>query len=156
MKRRLFSILLSLVIIISVFSVSDIYFAAYPPYTYNVLSSSNKTIEITKYNGTEETVNIPQAIDGYTVVSLSSSSFIDNSSIKILNIPATINNISCSFNSPNIEEINVNSSNCYYSSEDGVLYDKSKETLIRCPYNYQQETFVVPETVKIIGSYAFR
>lgn len=156
MKRRLFSILLSLVIIISVFSVSDIYFAAYSPYTYNVLSSSNKTIEITKYNGVEETVNIPQAIDGYTVVSLSSSSFIDNSSIKILNIPATINNISCSFNSPNIEEINVNSSNCYYSSEDGVLYDKAKETLIRCPYNYQQETFVVPETVKVIGSHAFK
>lgn len=135
--------------------MSDTYYAAYSPYTYKVISTSNKTIEITKYSGNDGTVNIPQTIDGYTVVSLSSSSFIDNSSIKIINIPATINNISCYFNSPNIEEINVISSNCYYSSEDGVLYDKAKETLIRCPYNYQQETFVVPETVKVIGSHAF-
>lgn len=157
MKKRLFGILLSFLVVISLLPVPNACSYAFDSsYTYNVLSSSNKTIEITKYNGTEETVNIPQTIDGYMVVSLSSSSFIDNSSIKTVNIPATINNISCSFNSPNIEEINVNSSNCYYSSEDGVLYDKAKETLIRCPYNFQQETFVVPETVKVIGSHAFK
>lgn len=157
MKKRLLSLVLSISLVLSLLSVSNVCsYAAEELYAYKILSASNKTIEITKYNGTEESVVIPQSIDGYTVASLSSSSFIDNSSIKILNIPATINNISCYFNSPNIEEINVSESNCYYSSKDGVLYDKAKETLIRCPYNYQQGTFVVPETVKVIGSNAFK
>lgn len=157
MKKRLFSILLSLIVIFSIFPLSDLYtFADDSYYTYKVVNSSNKTIEITQYTGKEETVDIPQTIDGYTVVSLSSGVFSDKSSIKVINIPATINNISCYFNSPNIEEINVSNNNGYYSSEDGVLYDKAKETIIRCPYNYQAETFVIPDTVKVIGSYAFQ
>lgn len=157
MKKRLFSILLSFLICISVLPVTDVsLFAAESLYTYNIINSSNKTVEITKYSGTEEIVDIPQTIDGYTVVGLSSGAFINNSSIKIINIPETVSSILCYFNSPNIEEINVDVNNANYSSQDGVLYDKSKETLIRCPYNYQSEIFVVPQTVKIISSYAFK
>ena len=52
--------------------------------------------------------------------------------------------------------ITVESGNKYYSSQDGILYNKDKTILLRCPqgrgYN---ETFEIPNGVKELGEDAF-
>ena len=54
------------------------------------------------------------------------------------------------FDNPNLEEIIVHPENPYYSSEDGILYNKDMTTLLCCPGG-KQGAVVVPDTVTQIG-----
>ena len=51
--------------------------------------------------------------------------------------------------------INVDDNNPNYSSNDGVLYNKTANTLICCPAG-RTEPFAIPEFVTAIADYAFR
>lgn len=51
--------------------------------------------------------------------------------------------------------INVDAENLYYSSRDGVLFDKDKTNLIEYPYGKTTESYTVPATVSEIGAWAF-
>ena len=51
--------------------------------------------------------------------------------------------------------ISVDEKNRYFSSEDGVLYNKDKTELIYYPAAREEESFAVPEGVKTIGAGAF-
>ncbi len=56
----------------------------------------------------------------------------------------------------NLEKINVDSQNRYYSSDEyGILYNKSKSVLIKFPISLNIEAYVVPEFVQTIDKYAF-
>ena len=55
---------------------------------------------------------------------------------------------------PNLEEVTVSSSNQYYSSIDGVLYNKEQTSLLCCP-NKKVDDFYYPETIASIGDSAF-
>lgn len=55
----------------------------------------------------------------------------------------------------NLESIEVEENNKYFSSVDGVLYNKDKTVLIQLPQNYQSSYYSTPDTVKEIGDYAF-
>lgn len=164
MNKRIISIFLSLVMGIStLFCANSFAFAATATeytsgnYKYTIIDAKKKTIEIIRFNHTEdeENVYIPETLDGYTVQSIGITAFRDSSGIKSITIPSSVKNILCSFDSFDLQEIIVDSNNAFFSSVDGVLYDKSKEKLIRVPYDYQVETFTVPDSVRIIGSYAF-
>lgn len=50
---------------------------------------------------------------------------------------------------------NVSSDNQYYSSENGVLYNKEKTVLIKCPHASAITSFTVPDTVNTIKSFSF-
>lgn len=65
-----------------------------------------------------------------------------------------IDNYDDIFLSRNLKTITVDENNPYYSSLDGVLYNKSKTTLIRCPS--QMEHIDIPDTVKVIQHAAFQ
>lgn len=52
-----------------------------------------------------------------------------------------------------LESIDVSEDNLYYSSEDGVLYDKNKTKLYQCPA--QKETVKIPDSVGEIQCAAF-
>ena len=58
--------------------------------------------------------------------------------------------ISC----PAVNEIRVNAENPNYSDIDGVLYDKSGETIVRYPEG-RTGTYVIPTGVTTIGNFAF-
>ena len=55
-----------------------------------------------------------------------------------------------------IREINVSAGNPYYSSIDGVLFDKSASQLIKYPYAKSGTTYTVPSTVTQIGVSSFK
>ncbi len=76
--------------------------------------------------------------------------------IGILNIPDGVTSIEedafdgCS----GITEFVVNDANANYSSTDGMLYNKDKTTIIRCPVSLTG-TLTIPDGVMSIGDYAF-
>ena len=101
-------------------------------FTYVV--NSNETITITHYNGSDETVFIPSAIDGKTVICIGDKAF-----------------SSCT----NLTAITVDAANYVYCSVDGVLFDRSKTVLIQCPGG-KAGSYTIPGTVASIGDGAFR
>jgi hypothetical protein len=56
-------------------------------------------------------------------------------------------------NCKSLTEINVSSENTYYSSENGVLFDKEKTTLIEYPVAKKDKTYYMPDSVKWIDSF---
>ena len=55
----------------------------------------------------------------------------------------------------NLEKIKVSRNNKYFSSKDGILYNKNKTKIIACPQKNPIYKFTVPKSVKIIGKLAF-
>ncbi len=53
------------------------------------------------------------------------------------------------------ENLTVDADNPYYSSEDGVLFNKDKTTLIYYPIGNARESYTIPDSVTTIGKYAF-
>ncbi len=77
--------------------------------------------------------------------------------IKTITIPSSVKNIDkAAFDKcTNLEAINVSEENEFYSSVDGVLFNKNKTHLIKYPINKSDVEYAVPETVTEIGEFAF-
>lgn len=150
---------------------------------YNILSKTDRTVEVTKADGNDYSgdVVIPAVVDhdgvaysvtkigerafslctALTSVSMSSVDTIDygafshSGNLASVRLPATLTFIkgnpflSCSA----LKEIVVDEDNMKYSSDGGVLYDKSKGTLICWPT--AQADIDIPSSVTAIGEYAF-
>ncbi|MDD2285048.1 MAG: leucine-rich repeat domain-containing protein [Paludibacter sp.] len=73
-----------------------------------------------------------------------------------INIPATLTDLGnfCFLECNNLKSFSVNSANPYYASSNDVLYSKNIDTLFICP-GAKTGTFIIPNTVKLIGSHAF-
>ena len=54
-----------------------------------------------------------------------------------------------------IKKVEVSASNVFYTSKDGILYDKTGTILVKCPVNYYKDEVVIPEGVKKIAEAAF-
>lgn len=90
--------------------------------------------EITGCNDKAETVFIPAEIDGLPVTVIGSNVFNNSLALK---------------------EINVEAENKNYASVDGVLFNKKKDTILRCPVAYEKEEYVIPEGVTRVEPYSF-
>ena len=53
-----------------------------------------------------------------------------------------------------LQAIHVSGENPNYASQDGILYDKGKTTLLRCPQGFSGN-FTIPENVAAVDNYAF-
>ena len=157
MRRILQPLMLILVIIGLIFSEMTI-MADDAQFSYKSLDGNSEKIIITKYLGDDESVYIPEVIDGKTVAVIGNLSFEAKQNVKEIYFPKTIEEIrtNCFQACIACERYIVDSENPYYCSIDGVIYDKSGTKLCFCPENYQTETFVVKDDVKEIGQYAFR
>jgi uncharacterized protein YjdB len=60
------------------------------------------------------------------------------------------------YKSINLTTINVDSGNNAFSSQDGVLYNKSKTTLVKYPAGKPDASFITPSGVTSIGNGAFQ
>jgi hypothetical protein len=66
-----------------------------------------------------------------------------------------INNISWLFSINSLTEIHITADNSLYTSEDGILYNKNKTTLIKYPRGKTDVSFIIPNSVTSIGIGAF-
>ena len=90
-----------------------------------------------------------------TITSVSYSLIgIYNDTLKIVQIPASMEKISDAFFAANtkLEKIEVNSNNLYFSSTEEALYDKNKTKLIY--YYKQNENVILPNTIEKLGTYS--
>lgn len=128
---------------------------------------------------TDETVNVPEEIDGYKVTSIFKRAFLDIEAKNII-LPDTVKTIGEDVFSEYVESITI-SSNCTviegdepfiscdslkeiivaeggdgeYSSLDGVLYNKDKTILIAYPQKKSDTEFKVSSSVTEIAMSAF-
>ena len=96
-------------------------------------------------------VNIPEG-----VTSIDDGAFWDCKSLTSITFPNSVTSINSRiFNKcHNMTSINVGSKNKNYSSIDGVLFSKDKSVLVAYPQG-RTGTYVIPDSVKEIGAYAF-
>ena len=91
------------------------------------------------------------------VTSIGEEAFYGCASLSSINIPAGIETFDRSwFNGcSSLTAINVAVGNTNYASEDGVLFNKTKTTLIQYPAGKEATTYTIPSTVTTIGDDAF-
>ncbi len=101
-------------------------------------------------------LEIPSKFQGKTITSIGDNAFRDCVNISKIKIPDTITNIGVNAfsNCSSLTEINVSNSNQEYSSLDGVLFNKLKTDLIKCPARFLGD-YKVPDTIQVISSRAF-
>jgi len=109
------------------------------------------------YCGSEQNVVIPDTIDGHTVVGLGDYSFNYLSDLQSITIPSSLNTIGnvvfggCT----GMKSIIVSPDNTSFLSVDGVLFNKSKTTLIYYPTGRENSTYIIPDDVLTIEGFAF-
>ncbi|MDE5994034.1 MAG: leucine-rich repeat protein [Oscillospiraceae bacterium] len=104
------------------------------------------------YNIQLSAVNIP---DGVT--DIGESAFMSCKELKNIDIPVSVTNIGDSaFNyCAALENVNVAEENAYYSSTDGVLFNKDQTTLIRYPAGKNDANYAIPGSVITVYNWAF-
>ena len=154
--KKFISILLSIVLILSGFSIS-VFGAKSGDFTYTVTSESEKTCKITEYSGSSKNVVIPAELNGYKVTAIEIFTFYMNKALTV-ELPATVNSLDGqSFNEMNstVNSITVAEDSPYYSSVDGVLYNKDKTSLVCYPAGKSDEIYTVLDGVELIEYYGF-
>ncbi|MBO4805899.1 MAG: leucine-rich repeat protein [Paludibacteraceae bacterium] len=116
----------------------------------------------TVYSGPAGNVIVPSEVTFnrkiYKVTSIIKDAFEFNSYLANITLPSTLNSIDKEAfgDCPELEKIEVATDNKFYSSEDGVLFNKAKDTLITFPEKKKSLSYVVPSTVKQIEWLALR
>jgi hypothetical protein len=93
-----------------------------------------------------------------SVTLIGQSAFSGCTSLASVNIPSSVTNIvaeaSFGISCSNLTAITVDAANAFYSSVDGVLFNKQKTTLI-CHPGGKSGNYTIPPSVTCIGHYAF-
>jgi hypothetical protein len=145
----------------------------YGDFKYNYRGSA---ITITQYSGSGNII-IPSTIDGRSVTAIGQNAFIQSNltdvtfpdtlttiehgafydnQLTILNLPASLTFISGGAFSENsaLTAIHIDGGNPYYTSDNGVLFSKNKDTLVAYPGG-GAKTYTIPNSVTTMGQYAF-
>ena len=121
---------------------------------------SQEGITITKCLTDHFNQDIPDELFGLPVVSIADDAFCKQEHLMNLNIPASLTDIGANNfnndNNKNLKEINVDENNPYFSSENGVLFNKDKTVLLLYPHCSSRDTYTLPHTVKEISGEAFK
>lgn len=123
-------------------------------YSYT-LDGDNATI--TKYNGSETAVTIPDKLDGHTVTTLGSGTFATKDMIASITIPATVDTInsSCFYGCTVLKQVSLAEGNTAFTVTDGVLFSANGEDLIVYPQAMEGTSYTIPDTVREIWTSAF-
>ena len=138
---------------------------------YEYKEYPNGTLHIVGYNGKLEDIVIPEKHSGKLVTGIDPMAFKKCSQIKSVTISKNIQSISLDNTNPSkysetpsnpfydciyMNNIYVDEANRYFTSIDGVLYNKSVTKLLFYPSHKLDKTYTVPDSVTEIGFGAFQ
>ena len=151
---------------------------------FSYIPSENGII-IYQYDGYDRDINVPSTIDGKTVIgfkyecfkngliyngnkitkitlpntitSLGNKTFTNLQNLAEVNIPIKVEQINMDnfIGCENLTSIYVNKDNTEYCSIDGILFNKNKTIIFKCPINNNNTNFTSPSSLKRIEEYAF-
>lgn len=92
---------------------------------------------------------------GNSLSEIGEYAFCGCNSITEITIPANVSTIGDqAFCTTNLENIDVANENQYYTSSNGILFNKKMTELVCCPVAKGYESYSIPSSVEKIGSYA--
>jgi hypothetical protein len=94
-------------------------------------------------------INLPSMLE-----TIKANGFYNCEGLKSISIPASVKTIGRSAFTLTTGNVTVDPGNQYFSSADGVLYNKDKTVLIHYPLD-KNGSFIIPNTVTEIGTEAF-
>lgn len=153
----LFTVLMVYAMIIPVGAETVHYYDENDQYLFTCEVEGNELAIDSCDPGLSGNIVIPEKIQGKTVTKIKqqafSSCFEDGGTITL---PSTIKTIedAAFIGCVNLTQINVVSSNPYFTSVNGVLYNKDKTVLVRCPEGKQGE-LVIPDSVTKLKKRSF-
>ena len=169
--KRIFSLMLSVVMFVSVLSVCGFHSFAdvSTDHCYEYKEDRDGNVIITDYKGSAFDVRIPETIDGKTVTAIRNAfhyresyeyftgEHMNKLNVRTIHIPKTVKSISFvgKYTLPMLNYIEVDKNNPYFSSENGVLFNKDKTVLLRFPAARRDNMYTVAGTVQTIGASAF-
>ena len=105
----------------------------------------------------QDTTSLTSIIIPASVTTIGEDAF-RNTGLTSIIIPASVTSIGSNafMECTSLTSISVDSSNPNYSSDDGILYNKDKTTLIRYPIGKQGSTATIPNSVTSIATSAFQ
>lgn len=107
--------------------------------------------EVTHIDSNVTTLKIPAEIHGVEVVSIT----VGSQNLTSISLPDSVTKIGKELlRSPNLTEINVDTNNPEFSSQDGVLFNKEKTRLLSCPLG-KSGAYSIPKGVTSIRDSAF-
>lgn len=117
-----------------------------------VFGKKLRVIERTAFIGCSAliSVEIPEGVD-----TIGRAAFADCTSLQFVQLPSTVSLRYPFINCPSLKEIRVAKKNPFYSSEDGVLFNKDKTVLLKYPSNKADTVYRIPDTVKELEWNAF-
>lgn len=158
MKKKIISLFTALVMVVGlvgIMPIAGVSAETSGDYEYEILDDG--TVEITDYFGDAAELEIPDTIDGMKVTSIGSYALAECYGLTNVTISDSIESIKdMAFSrSYNLIDINVSSDNINYSSDKGVLFNKSKTELICFPGGKTDSSYTIPDSVTTINSSAF-
>lgn len=121
----------------------------YDDFVYEIVKDEDgtKVVNIKDYTGNDENLVIPEMIDNNKVVSVSFANK-NNTKFKSIKISKYIKNYDeFNLDLSSLESYSVAPENVNFSSEDGVLFNKDKTTLLIYPKGKQDEEYIEPSSV---------
>ena len=96
-----------------------------------------------------------------SVKTIGDEAFTGCSALSVVTIGSSVTTIGnktfadCFAGCSGLTSINVADNNTTYSSENGILFNKSKKTLIQYPFGRKDVAYIIPNSVTTIGDWAF-
>ena len=161
----------------------EAYSDTYTEYTEGITEGAiyfdESTGTITDCDETVTSAAIPEEINGVKVVKIGEDAFKNCENLENIEFPETLQTIESSafynchmlqrlYIGKNITDIkdtfdqcsslisiDVDTANKEFCSEDGILFNKSKDTIIKYPASKPDTKYLIPDSVSAIGSAAF-
>lgn len=124
--------------------------------TYSYRISEDGSAIINGYSGKETELVIPEKLDGRDVTGIDFYTFYSKQNLISIEIPKSMKEFfpAAFFNCGNLINFNVDAENTLYTSENGILFNKSKTQVLFCPRG-KEGRICLPESVTVIQDNAF-
>jgi uncharacterized repeat protein (TIGR02543 family) len=124
---------------------------------FSVVLLVDNTYMVTEYIGTDTEIIIPAFYLGKPLTKIEEYAFFGDNTITSITIPETVTTMSgmSFYNAHGLINIIVDPDNIYFSSENGVLFNKDKTSIVKYPEGKPETSYVIPASVTTIASFSF-